>query len=240
MPRAGSSRRSTARSGAQPGSALELRRHGTRRLPRRAGQCADTRLHLDLEGSAIPTAARPRSPTKRARLFLRTLEAPVGREQVGRLFALLVRPPRLPAGDFGVVSRRFAPESGQGRQGARAEAEARPLGLSSPAFRPTWSRPDPAAFAAVDEAVSALSPRRTPAPDAFGGWTTDERLRFLNTLPRKLPTARLEALNAASTSTKPATTKCVRVARSGGRQPLRSGGARSGAIPDHAGPRASS
>ena len=33
------------------------------------------------------------------------------------------------------------------------------------------------------------------APDAFSGWTTAEKLRFLNKLPRKLPKARLDELN---------------------------------------------
>ena len=49
-------------------------------------------------------------------------------------------------------------------------------------------RPDPAAFAPVDCAVRAFNAggagrRRCP----MRGWTTAERLRFLNALPRKLP-----------------------------------------------------
>ena len=35
------------------------------------------------------------------------------------------------------------------------------------------------------------------APQAWTRWTTDERLRFLNRLPRKLPKGRLDALQAA-------------------------------------------
>ena len=56
------------------------------------------------------------------------------------------------------------------------------------------ARPDPAAFAAVDKAVSAFS-RGGAVPSTFGQWTTAEKLRFLNKLPRKLPTKRLDELN---------------------------------------------
>jgi leukotriene-A4 hydrolase len=56
------------------------------------------------------------------------------------------------------------------------------------------ARPDPAAFAAVDKAVSAFS-RGGAVPSAFGQWTTAEKLRFLNKIPRKLPTKRLDELN---------------------------------------------
>jgi aminopeptidase N len=56
------------------------------------------------------------------------------------------------------------------------------------------ARPDPAAFAAIDSAVVAFA-RGGPVPAAFNGWTTAEKLRFLNRLPRKLPAERLNALN---------------------------------------------
>ena len=55
-------------------------------------------------------------------------------------------------------------------------------------------RPDPAAFAEVDQAVKAFA-SGGPVPAAFGSWTTAEKMRFLNKLPRNMPTARLEELN---------------------------------------------
>jgi hypothetical protein len=58
------------------------------------------------------------------------------------------------------------------------------------------ARPDPAAFAAIDQAVAQFA-RGGPVPAAFDGWTTAEKLRFLNKLPRKMPMARLDALNGA-------------------------------------------
>jgi aminopeptidase N len=56
------------------------------------------------------------------------------------------------------------------------------------------ARPDPAAFAAIGEAVTAFG-KGGPAPESFSGWTTAEKLRFLNKLPRKLPKTRLDELN---------------------------------------------
>jgi hypothetical protein len=58
------------------------------------------------------------------------------------------------------------------------------------------ARPDPAAFAAVDKAVRSFS-AGGPAPAEFGSWTTAEKMRFLNKLPRKMPTTRLDTLNKA-------------------------------------------
>ena len=56
------------------------------------------------------------------------------------------------------------------------------------------ARPDPAAFANVDKSVAAFG-SGGPAPADFSGWTTAEKLRFINRLPRKLPAARLDELN---------------------------------------------
>jgi len=55
-------------------------------------------------------------------------------------------------------------------------------------------RPDPAAFATVDKAVAAFTSGGPPPAD-FAGWTTAEKIRFLNKLPRKMSTARLAELN---------------------------------------------
>ncbi|TFI58036.1 M1 family peptidase [Sphingomonas parva] len=59
------------------------------------------------------------------------------------------------------------------------------------------ARPDPAAFAAVDRAVTAFNAGGPAAAVPYGGWTTAERLRFLNALPRTLPQPRLAELDRA-------------------------------------------
>ena len=56
------------------------------------------------------------------------------------------------------------------------------------------ARPDPAAFAAVDQAIAAFA-AGGPVPSEFSGWTTAEKLRFLNGVPRELPGAGLAELD---------------------------------------------
>ncbi|HEY0326871.1 MAG TPA: leukotriene A4 hydrolase C-terminal domain-containing protein, partial [Allosphingosinicella sp.] len=58
------------------------------------------------------------------------------------------------------------------------------------------ARPDPAAFAEVDQAVAAFAAGGQP-PAAFERWTTAERLRFVNRLPRELAQPRLAELDRA-------------------------------------------
>jgi hypothetical protein len=56
---------------------------------------------------------------------------------------------------------------------------------------------DPKVFAEVDAAISAFSKGGAPDIAAWGRWTTDERLRFLNRLARKQPVQRLAALESS-------------------------------------------
>ena len=59
------------------------------------------------------------------------------------------------------------------------------------------ARPDPKAFAAVDAVIDNFK-GGAPAPAAlWSGWTTAERLRFLDGLPRQLPEPRLAELDRA-------------------------------------------
>jgi hypothetical protein len=57
-------------------------------------------------------------------------------------------------------------------------------------------RPPASTLAEQDKAARAFAGGAS-APAAWTHWTTDERLRFLNRLPRKLPKRRLDALEAA-------------------------------------------
>lgn len=67
----------------------------------------------------------------------------------------------------------------------------------APGLPDNAARPDPAAFATVDEALAAYEPGGAPPAALYAGWTTAERLRFLNGLPRTLSTARLGELDKA-------------------------------------------
>jgi hypothetical protein len=55
--------------------------------------------------------------------------------------------------------------------------------------------PPAAAFAAVDQATRAYSGGKAVTEVPFARWSTSERLRFLNGLPRKLPKERLAELD---------------------------------------------
>ena len=66
-----------------------------------------------------------------------------------------------------------------------------------PGLPPNVARPDPAAFAAVDAALRAYNAGGAVSAVPYAGWTTAERLRFLNAMPRKLDTQRLTALDQA-------------------------------------------
>lgn len=56
-------------------------------------------------------------------------------------------------------------------------------------------RPDPQAFAAVDAALRSFNAGGAASAVPYAGWTTAERLRFLNGLPRTLSVARLAELD---------------------------------------------
>ena len=56
---------------------------------------------------------------------------------------------------------------------------------------------DPAAFADANRASDAFAGGAAPDASAWAGFNSDERLRFLNRLPRKLPKERLDALEQA-------------------------------------------
>ena len=86
-----------------------------------------------------------------------------------------------------------------------------------PGIPSNMARPPADTFAEQDKAAAAFASGGA-APADWASWTTDERLRFLNRLPRKLAKARLDALQAAF-DLNGATQHggALRLARSGGR-----------------------
>jgi len=155
----------------------------------------DTRLHLDLSGRDPGDGLTDIAYEKGAAL-LRTIEAAVGRDRFdaylkGWFERHMFQP---------VTSAIFLADIRQHLIKSDKALE-RKLMLDrwvyQPGIPPNMVKPDPKAFAEVDRAVAAFV--RGGAPDAttWSRWTTDERLRFLNTLPRKLPKARLDALSGA-------------------------------------------
>ena len=155
----------------------------------------DTRLHLDLKGRH-PDAGLSDIAYEKGAAFLRMIEANVGRE-------------RFDAWLKGWFDRhRFQPvTSALFLADLRANLIKGDRVLDAKLMLDDWVyqpgipanavKADPQAFAAVDAASAAFASGGAPDATAWNGYTTDERLRFLNKLPRKLDKARLDTLASA-------------------------------------------
>jgi aminopeptidase N len=154
----------------------------------------DTRLHLDLKGRH-PDDGLSDIAYEKGAAFLRTIESIVGR---GRFDAWL-------KGWFDrhafqpVTSAIFLADL-RANLVKGDEALERKLMLDrwvyQPGIPPNMVRPPAGTFAEQDKATAAFATGAAP-PQSWAQWTTDERLRFLNSLPRKLPKGRLDALDSA-------------------------------------------
>ena len=154
---------------------------------------ADTRLHLDVKGRH-PDEGSSDIAYEKGAAFLRTIESIVGRERFDEwLKGWFNRHAFQP-----VTSKIFLDDIRQhlvkGDKGLEAK-----LTLDRWVYQPgvpqNMVRPPAQTFAEQDRAAPAFA-RGSAAPD-WAKWTTDERLRFLNRLPRKLPGERLDALQKA-------------------------------------------
>jgi leukotriene-A4 hydrolase len=156
---------------------------------------ADTRLHLDLEGRH-PDDALGDIAYEKGAAFLRMIEAAVGRERFDSfLKGWFDRHAFQP-----VTSAMFLADLRGHLVKGDAELE-RALNLDQWVYRPgipgNAVPADRKAFTEVDSAVAAFARGRAPDPVAWDRWTTDERIRFLSRLPRKLSRPRLAALDQA-------------------------------------------
>ena len=151
-----------------------------------------TALHLPPK-EAVPDGGASGIIYDKGAVFLRTLEKIIGRDKWDAyLRSYFERHAFQP-----MTSARFLANMREHLiKGDRALEQKLQLDnwVYKPGLPSNVARPDPAAFASVDDAVRAFA-SGGPAPAAFGGWTTAEKLRFLNRLPRKMATARLDALN---------------------------------------------
>ena len=127
--------------------------------------------------------------------FLRTLEKEVGRERfdawLRQWFDKHAFEPATSAMIYDDLKANLA--------GSEAEAQRLLLRewIYAPGLPANVAQPDPAAFAATDAASAAyVSARTIPAAGAWQGWTSAERQRFLQQLPRELTTAELAALDS--------------------------------------------
>lgn len=153
-----------------------------------------TRLHLT-GADADPNGGNSGIIYDKGAIFLRTLESRVGRERWDvYLRSWFDRNAFSPA-----TSAMFLADirSHLVRGDAAMEAD---LMLDQWVYQPglpaNVARPDPAAFAGVDRAVAAYGRTGIVDPSSWANWTTAERLRFLNSVPRTLTIAQLTALDA--------------------------------------------
>jgi hypothetical protein len=153
-----------------------------------------TSLHLP-EVEATPDGGESGIVYDKGALFLRTVESIVGREKFDAWLrqwfdehafepatsALMLADMRanLIAGDAALEERLLLDEWVYG------------TGLPANAVQPS-----PAAFAQVDAAAEAYAATRALDPEAWGGWTTAERQRFLAKLPRELSRDELAVLDS--------------------------------------------
>jgi aminopeptidase N len=154
----------------------------------------DTRLHLDLTGR-YPDDVLSDIAYEKGASFLRTIEANVGRDRFDAwLKGWFDRHAFQP-----VTTAIFLADIRQNLiKGDKALEDKLMLDrwVYQPGIPPNIARPPADTFAEQDK-ESAAFVQGGAAPGAWSGWTTDERLRFLNRLPRKLDTARLDALQSA-------------------------------------------
>jgi aminopeptidase N len=154
-------------------------------------QSPDTRLHA--EGQS-PDAGSSGIVYDKGSIFLRTIEQTVGRERFDAyLRSYFDRHAFQP-----MTSARFLADLRENLVRGDAALEQR-LKLDEWVYRPglpdNAARPDPAAFAEVDAAVSAFTAGGAAADLPYGRWNTAERIRFVTRLPRDLPRERLAELD---------------------------------------------
>ena len=152
-----------------------------------------TRLHL-AAAEANPDGGSSGIVYDKGSIFLRTMEKVVGRERFDAwLRSYFDRYAFQP-----MTSAKFLADFRQNLvKGDKALEDKLLLDqwVYEPGLPDNVARPDPAAFASVDKTVASFVAGGA-APADFSSWTTAEKLRFINSLPRKLPAARLDELDA--------------------------------------------
>jgi hypothetical protein len=155
---------------------------------------ADTRLAIDLKGRN-PDEGLTEVAYEKGAAFLRMIENAVGRERfdpfLRQWFNDNAFRPVTSAQFLAAVRRDLVRGDAALEQRLQLDRWVYEPGIPSNAVAP-----DPQAFAEVDSAVAAYASGTLPVA-AWARWTTDERLRFLNRLPREQSRTRLDALNQA-------------------------------------------
>jgi hypothetical protein len=153
----------------------------------------ETRLH---NPGGDPNANTGGIVYDKGALFLRTVERIVGRERFDAyLRSYFDRHAFQP-----MTTARFLADIRANLVRGDTALEQR-LKLDEWAYQPgvpdNAARPDPAAFAEVDQAVSRFNAGGSAGDLPYARWTTAERLRFLDALPRTMAQTRLAEIDRA-------------------------------------------
>jgi hypothetical protein len=155
---------------------------------------ADTRLHLDLKGRS-PDEGLSDIAYEKGAAFLRTIETNVGRERFDAWVKGWFDRHRFQP----VTSAMFLADLRQNLIKGDKSLENK-LMLDRWVYQPgvpaNMVRPPATTFVEQDKAASSFGRGAAPSQE-WASWTTDERLRFLNRLPRQLGKNRLDALEGA-------------------------------------------
>ena len=152
----------------------------------------DTRLHLDLKGRHPDEGLSDISYEKGAE-FLRTIEAVVGRDRFDAwLKGWFDRHAFQP-----VTSAMFLADIRANLVKSDKALEDKLMldrWVYQPGIPSNMMRPPAGTFSEQDKAAAVFA-KIAARPQAWGEWNTEERLRFLNRLPRKLGKGYLDELN---------------------------------------------
>ncbi|MEA3064201.1 MAG: leukotriene-A4 hydrolase [Sphingomonadales bacterium] len=162
-------------------------------LKEQGGNGPGTRLHDDSAGSEGGSSG---IVYDKGATFLRTIERIVGRERFDAyLRSYFDRHAFQP-----MTSARFLADLRANLVKGDKALEAK-LMLDDWVYKPglpaNAARPDPNAFARVDSALRTFNAGGPASAVPYAGWTTAERLRFLDGLPRTMPQPRLAELDRA-------------------------------------------
>ncbi|HEX8666812.1 MAG TPA: M1 family metallopeptidase [Allosphingosinicella sp.] len=154
-----------------------------------------TQLHLDLTG-ADPDEGMSDIAYEKGAAFLRTVEQAVGRQRfdawLRSYFDRFAFQPMTASVFLGDLRQHLLKGD---------PALERKLMLEEwvyrPGIPPNVAQPPAQAFTAVDRAVQQFGGGGPASALPFAQWSTAERIRFLNGLPRQLPRARLDELDRA-------------------------------------------
>jgi leukotriene-A4 hydrolase len=155
----------------------------------------DTRLHIDLTGRD-PDDGMTDIPYEKGAAFLRTIEKEVGRERwdayLRGYFDRHAFQPQTAEGFIADLRTHLF----KGDKALEAKIDVQRW-VYQPGLPENAVHVQSKAFEAVDAQAKAFA-AGGPAPlDAWKGWSTSERVRFVGSLPRQLPAERLAAADTA-------------------------------------------